>query len=445
MQNKMNTRRRRRIDGRLILELKEFNPRSISRGRILGVTLLLTVMLVTFTWALAFHEEPFELDENAIAEAVEDWDLIYDGLDTALTSVFVADGDDFPGGVTVPAGLPDDDTTYFTTGGSKDVNNVDQWMHQTGDVAPDKDEILNAYAAAYSWDPDGFGPETPHLVLYFGLDRFANNGDAQVGFWFFENPIGLNSDGTFDGVHAVGDLLVLSHFTQGGEVDTIEVYRWVGPPDVDNLELITSGADCAAGSAHSDFVCAAVNDFTETAPWPYVAKKPVKGESDSDFPPGSFYEGGIDVTALGLEIGCGGSFLAETRSSQSLDAQLKDFALRDFQLCSANIQIEPDAVNEVGDDHIFTVTVNQVFAGSETPAGDGTDVDVTLTDSNGAISSVSSDNCDVDSGGAGTVNGECTVTFSSNSAGTVTGYAAATVTIFDDDFPVETDGTGDNS
>jgi hypothetical protein len=124
----------------------------------------------------------------------------------------VQDGDDFSGGVTV-RGLPTDDTTYFTTGGSKDVNDINQWMHQTGDVAPDKDEILNAYSAAYIYQgPDVCPDDVPGLtcatdvaprqctcagdmILTFGLDRFANNGDAQVGFWFFQSPHSRNPDG----------------------------------------------------------------------------------------------------------------------------------------------------------------------------------------------------------------------------------------------------------
>ncbi len=46
---------------------------------------------------------------------------------------------------------------------------------------PDKDEILDAFVAKYD---DG--------NLYFGADRFANNGDAQIGFWFFHDEISLN-------------------------------------------------------------------------------------------------------------------------------------------------------------------------------------------------------------------------------------------------------------
>src|SRR4029453_12935032 len=295
-------------------------------ARMVGFAAALIGLLLVGGQAFAVHDLGlFELDENAtnaVAVPGDDWDQVKAGTSGAVASVFIADGDDFSGGVTVPPGLPTDDTSYFTTGGSKDVNNINQWRHQTGDVAPDKDEILNAYAAAYVNTVDTPNSNPGDLILYFGLDRFANKGDAQVGFWFFQSTHSLNPDGTFSGVHQVGDILVLSHFTQGGVVDTIEVYKWVGPPDADNLVLVQTGVQCGPAD---DKVCTTVNDNTEDPPWPYVAKAPAKGQSPNDFAPSSFYEGGLNATALGLDIGCGGSFLAETRSSQSLDAQLKDF------------------------------------------------------------------------------------------------------------------------
>ncbi len=320
---------------------------------------VLMASLIFGSQAFAVHDlHLFELDENAtnnVAVAGDDWDQVFGGTSGAVATVFVADGDDFSGGITVPPGLPTNDTSYFTSGGSKDVNDINQWRHQTGDVAPDKDEILNAYAAAYVNTTDTANANPGDLIIYFGLDRLANNGDAQVGFWFFQGTHSLNPDGTFSGVHQVGDLLVLSHFTGGGAVDTIQVYEWVGPPDPDNLHLVGTGLDCALST--DDKVCAAVNDLTQDAPWPYVAKSPVKGQSANDFAPGSFYEGGLNVTALGLDIGCGGTFLAETRSSQSLDAQLKDFAIGDFSLCHIAVEKTGDTLSKVGDPADYTITI----------------------------------------------------------------------------------------
>jgi hypothetical protein len=74
----------------------------------------------------------------------------------------------------------------------------------------------------------------------------------------------------------------------------------------------------------------------------------------------------------------------------------------------ARISITPDATNEVGDSHTFTVLAekNEGQGAGWVAADDGTIVAVTLTDSNGASSSVATDTC-----ATGTVGGSCAVTF----------------------------------
>src|SRR5947199_326250 len=73
-----------------------------------------------------------------------------------------------------------------------------------------------------------------HLILYAGLDRFDNSGDATAGFWFFKNNIGENANVTtngghpFVGTHSDGDVLLVSDFTVGGSTSTIKVFKWVG-------------------------------------------------------------------------------------------------------------------------------------------------------------------------------------------------------------------------
>ena len=68
------------------------------------------------------------------------------------------------------------------------------------------------------------------LVVYFGMDRYAQNGDSQVGFWFMQDTVYPNAapDHTWTGVHEIGDILVLSAFTKGGTIPNIEAYMWVG-------------------------------------------------------------------------------------------------------------------------------------------------------------------------------------------------------------------------
>ena len=87
-----------------------------------------------------------------------------------------------------------------------------------------------------------------------------NNGDANVGFWFLQDPTvgctaidppgtGGGSTASFTGDHVDGDLLVVSEFTNGGVVNAINVYQWDGDAGgALNTMPIASAADCASAS-----------------------------------------------------------------------------------------------------------------------------------------------------------------------------------------------------
>ena len=122
-------------------------------------------------------------------------------------------------------------TDQFQGGGSKDNNDLNQWLWKEGEPL-DKDDITNTYVAGYS-APETVGGEGD-LIIYYGLDRLANNGTAQVGFWFFQDDSvgkGTTAGGggfNFTGAHEVGDVLVQSSFTSGGRVSNVSVFEWVG-------------------------------------------------------------------------------------------------------------------------------------------------------------------------------------------------------------------------
>ena len=166
----------------------------------------LAAMFTIPSGALAVHTEGlFELDRDAVDNplvAGDDWSNVFLGLGGFTSSSFVPQAVE---GVGV-------DQTFFTGGGSKDVNDIEQWNWTTNDETPDKDQIQDAFAASYTKDGDSF--------VYFGMDRYATEGTSDIGFWFFQSPVSTNPDGTFSGVHTPGDILVLSEFTNGGSVNT---------------------------------------------------------------------------------------------------------------------------------------------------------------------------------------------------------------------------------
>src|SRR5205814_3727034 len=181
-------------------------------------------------------------------------------------------------------------------GGSKDTLGIQQgqWLFANGKPQA-KDDITHAYAAMYT------DPATKDVILYAGLDRYDNSGDATAGFWFLQNAVGENSTAKvggghpFTGTHADGDILLVSDFTTGGSVSTIKVFRWSGNDATGSLVAV-------ATPPNSTF--AIVNSGPITVPWTFKDKsgntKPAAGE---------FLEEGVNLSALGLG-GCFSNFLA---------------------------------------------------------------------------------------------------------------------------------------
>src|SRR5439155_1045574 len=101
--------------------------------------------------------------------------------------------------------------------------------------------------------------------------------------------------------------------------------------------------------------------------------------------------------------------------------------------------------NRVGQSHTLTVTLmKDIGDGNGFVAAAGEDVDFTLTDANGATHSAPTGSC-TNAGANTDVNGQCTITFTSNSAGQVTGHASATLTLAGLQVTVQTNGVAGNS
>ena len=286
---------------------------------------VLSLLLQYFSFALAspalaVHDEGlFELDGDTIANnatapigPADDWDS-HPG---ATGNRFLFNND--------PLSQQTDD--IFTGGSTKDDLNTSGWNWTTGSV-PDKDNIEHAFAASYE--------KNGHTFVYFGLDRYANNGDAFTGFWFFRGGVGPVAGGTFSGPHQVGDLLVLANFTNGGATASIQLLEWVGTGGEINgtlHELGSTTQECTNAPA-ADIACAVTNLSSINPSWNFDDKG--TAGTNNPIPSDSFFEGGIDLDKLfGGTAPCFGSFLAETRASQSVDAVLKDFSGGAFNTCT---------------------------------------------------------------------------------------------------------------
>ena len=328
--------------------------------------------------------DPFD-DVEALPD---DWNMLHYLDPNTGGSGFGGQPYAFTGIIADPAPM-----SIYWKGGSKDVLDIPNWWHKDGSV-PDKDDITNAFAAGYlvpedvcldsggvavlCSDPTAAGDPvhfTGDLIIYFGMDRYANNGDAFAGFWFLQDKVTL-TDQQFDGEHVAlsgdgpGDLLALVEYPQASDaVPTIKVYEWDpmdydgdGNLDEDNhslgpLDLIITveNAEC---DGEGDKLACAISNLTEIngPDWDYTPKGGLLGDN---YPFETFYEGGINVTRLlGGQNICIATFLAETRSSRSETAQLKDLVLGNFDLCGS------DVTTQIHDPDHNDITFKTVKAGT---------------------------------------------------------------------------------
>ena len=321
--------------------------------------------------------DTFEIDQDASdsAAAGDDWDTLLASGNSGGAFVFDSD----------PINSSLDDN--FSQGGSKDVRDISSagitntyWLNTTT-TPPDKDDIEHAFAASYT------AAGTGDLLIYFGADRFSNNGDSAIGFWFFQNEVSDNNNsGVFSGKHKVGDILVTSDFRQGGGVGVINVFEWIGTQTGGPLKLLISRA-LANGVAVPDVFCnTAVNGFAANVACATSNRspKPVPsnwtdgysfkgGGNNGQFPTGTFFEGGVNITALfpNQTLPCFTSFLAMTRTSASTTAQLKDYVAGAFPVCGIEVGKacdlnSPPSVNTDGVSvhTTFTVPIHNIGSSS---------------------------------------------------------------------------------
>lgn len=353
-----------------------FQPAPGSRRSRLAA--LCAALLATSVGALAAPVDDtavFELDNNAVdasSPAGDDWGTIAGSGGSALRASFFSD----------PVNLSTDDN--FAGGGSKDERDIgsagitNTYWQNTLTTPPDKNDLEHAFAAAYDVAGD--------LVIYFGADRYSNSGDSAIGFWFFKGDVTDNPNGTFSGKHTVGDILVTSDFKQGGSASVINVFRWTGNA-ANPLQLVASSST-GGGSVDpttkvfcltSGNACAVANPVPVAVPASWGGYSFKGAGAVTSFPQGTFFEGGINVSALFPGGGnCFASFMAMTRTSASTTAQLKDYVLGSFPLCGISVgtscqvnEFSP-VINSDGQ------SINTRFAVPVTNTGAGTVFDIAI-------------------------------------------------------------------
>jgi hypothetical protein len=326
------------------------------RRSLLGVTAAVAAAgALLVTSALAVHDLDFQLDGDVVTTPDGtvggttqefDWADFFNAAGGEISplpagfgaSSFNRDFNTNPNGSFSTA-----DSTTFATGSKDTLAITPGWQCNRDNNVLSKNDIMNAYSVSYT------DPASGDEILYFGLERNANTGTADVGFWFLQdgtvNCVSPGGSTAFTGDHTDGDLLVVSEFTAGGTVSTIQVYRWNGGATGSlGTTAIASGVDCESPSTPlSDRTCATVNTGTIITPWLTANTQDGVGHS---LRVSEFFEGGINLTDSGLGGKCFSTFLANTRSSTSLTATLFDFSRGQLELCQAALttQVSDDSV-----------------------------------------------------------------------------------------------------
>ncbi|MDO9353362.1 MAG: hypothetical protein Q7T55_06690, partial [Solirubrobacteraceae bacterium] len=209
------------------------------------------------------------------------------------------------------------------TGGSSDVSPISSWAWKNGS-SNDKNDMKNT------------GIVLINKKIYFFADRYASNGDSQLGIWIMLGNVLKNATPPgFTGAHTDGDILLRSHFVNGGGKAERAVYIWEGGPN---------GGPVLKDLA-VEYLNFASNSTTVNVPSPWVYS-PKQGAPQT-YPANSFVEGFIDLEGLAAELGveielCYASFLIETGNSQSISSSLEDLvsgsfgSIPDSQLLTGN-------------------------------------------------------------------------------------------------------------
>jgi len=243
----------------------------------------------------------------------------------------------------VSAGSLTDSTVYAGRTSDKNGFAIADWDWGTSSV-PAKDDITNAYA--YAKINNG------QLLIYAAAEREDPSGSSHIDLEFFQKPVGLDEEPPcdkaqclFTGTKTPGDILVSMDFNNGGALGSVTIRKRNAANSGYDTITTLNGEGCNA----ADTVCAFNNSAPiNGGPWRNYDNH---GAEITTLPINSFTEFGVNVTALLGATPCFSTVQVKTRSSPSFTAELKDFALANFQSCVATARTEIHSGPSVGAAH----------------------------------------------------------------------------------------------
>lgn len=201
-----------------------------------------------------------------------------------------------------------------------------------------------------------YNPTNPNLSIYFPT------GGACPASVLANEPDG----------DTYGDILAVSAFTGGGVTPNVTAYEWIGAnsgygsargADTSKcgtsactlIKILTVSAGCNSTDS-GDAACAITNQAVQSgivgenpqpiqAPWLYTEKVGDNGQTGANtcttaankMCPSIYFEGGLNLSKLGLQSECTSTFVMDTRSSQSVNSSLQDVAVGQVGSCTATL------------------------------------------------------------------------------------------------------------
>lgn len=294
-------------------------------------------------------------------------------------------------------------------GGKQSAVSSDTWGCVQKPNVNNKNDLLQGFIAFEETTEGG-------VNVYAGAARDKNEGNENFGVWLLKDrnvdcdPAAAPADdptnvGGFTGVHLDGDRLLVAEFTNGGSVGTVKTFIWNDPDGIpengdetldplgpastfcsqvsDPGHVISNGADVAVNT------CGEVNGTSNIQPaWEPEITGCGKGQTAACglLEPNMWGEIAAELLQPG-ENECFAKVMIETRTSQSITANLFDYMISNVDICG-DVTIVKETIGESAETFQYTTSLPGTPSGDTGTASVGADFAITTSAPSLATASV---------------------------------------------------------
>lgn len=346
---------------------------------------------------LSIYNDGEDCGTGAGGNGFRGFDLGKDAMTGAFEQVFIDDAFE-PDETHHQPSNKDEAPIGGVAGSQASAVSTDPWGCVSKPNVNNKNDLLQGFVAFYEQVGADGDLADGDLVLFAGAARDSNNGNENFGVWLLKDPDVFcdSSASLFEGVHRDGDILIVAEFTNGGTAADVKAFKWNDPTPLapesgdetlDPISGAQGGTFCSdqndPSNTHtmppniSQVLCGEVNNVSIFPAWePEVfGAGPQPNKPDiGELPDNQWAEIAANITEL-LGVGdseCFAKVLIETRTSQSLSANLFDYMLADVNICGT-LTIRKKTVGGVGtfDFESFSSQVPEDSGGSGIPDSSG--------------------------------------------------------------------------